>query len=111
MNTSLTTRSAALATCLGLFFAGATACGSNSATGQDRTDGASAARADSHPNAATSIDLIESAKAAQDRYLQQLLAERWNERKSHELQDKKRHHRTSTGQHPAGYNKAFIAEQ
>jgi hypothetical protein len=114
MNTNLTTtrsalrharRSAALGACLTLLFAGGTACGTDSA--HSRGDGPRAVHTETHPNAPTSIDFIEGAKAAhnlQQQLLSAAQAPAWS------LGHAGRHH-TSTQQHPAGYNKALMAER
>ena len=65
-----TIRSASLAACLTLLFAGATACGTE--------DGTTPAKTGNRPASLSSIDLIEKAKANQKWYLQQLSAERPN---------------------------------
>jgi hypothetical protein len=108
MNTTITTtrtatRSAALAACLTLLFAGATACGSDSKhAGGDR---APAAQTETHPNALTSVDLIELAKSNQTHLVTPPVD--WSPW-PHESQG--RHH-VSTGQHAPGYNKALLAER
>src|SRR4051794_22192949 len=72
MNTTLITtrstiRATALAACLVLLVAGATACGTE--------DGTASAKTGNRAAALSSIDLIESAKGNQSTYLQQLRAE------------------------------------
>lgn len=114
MNNDLTTnhltiRSASLVACLALLFAGATACGNEAAP---------SARAGDRPRAATSNELIESAKSQQGRYLQQLLAQAEAARGSDRSGDgrgqshrQKRHDGAPTRQHAPGYNKALMAER
>src|SRR5262245_33761594 len=108
-----TTRSAALAACLGLLFAGATACG---------TDHATADRSGNRPASLSSIDLIEKAKANQQSYLQQLKAQGSNQsRPSASFGDDRRSHpspssagfgddhrqQQAQSAHAPGYNKAL----
>ena len=72
MNTNLinnrsTVRATALAACLALLFAGATACGSENETAP--------ANSGSRPHTLSSVDLIETAKSGQRAYLHQLRVE------------------------------------
>jgi hypothetical protein len=69
MDTDHTTiRTTALAACLALLFAGATACGTEDAATPAKTG----------PASLSSIDLIEMAKANQQQYLRHLKSERPN---------------------------------
>ena len=119
MSTNHTTiRSTALAACLALLFAGATACGTEHGTAttpaRDGYPGAQIHEA-SRPSSA---DLIEKEKANQHAYLDQLKAQRAHAgRPSEGFGDDRRqsieHSRSDhapAGQHSAGYNKALPSE-
>jgi hypothetical protein len=123
MNTNLITarstiRATAFAACLGLLFAGATACGTEHA--------ATPAKTGNRPASLSSIDLIEKAKANQQSRLQQLKAQGshpsrpsagfGDDRRSHPspssagFGDDRRQQQAQTA-HAPGYNKALLSER
>jgi hypothetical protein len=102
ITTRSTIRSASLAACLALLFAGATACGTEGAATQAKTS--------NRPASLSSIDLIEKARANQKWYLQQLKAERPKAaRPAPGFGDDRRPQQTAPS-HSPGYNKALPSE-
>ena len=105
-------RSASLAACLALLFAGATACGADGGA-------STSAKAGDRPHAATSIELANSARANERAYLQYLRREHHVATRQtfgygddhRQPSDQERGDGPATGQHAPGYDKALTAER